>query len=870
MAWGCAYLPFAWRVCYAGHLPDRSRAARRASAGATGQLWLGKGQDRMNGTNGRIRKAGMWLVLGPVLALGLAACDSAEERAARHYASALELLEAGDADRALVELRNVFKLQGDHRDARMLYAETQHMRGELADAFGNYLRLVEFYPDDVPARQAMAELAAEVRDWDEAARHATAGLALVPDDPVFRAVKSALDYRVAVQRRNAEARADAVARARALVDAGSPPWSARTVVVDDLVMRGGDAGAALAAVDAALGQRPNDRDMHQARLRLLAVAGDDAATEAQLRRMVELFSEDEGLRGDLIGWYGARGRADEIIAYLRGLAAADLADEWPRAALAQVLYVTEGLGAARAELAAQADAAPTPALALRYRALAARLRFDEGAQNDAIADLRDAVAAAGAAGVAGGPLHAAQVSLASMLREAGDEAAAKAAVAGVLASDSGNVAALQMRAAWAIAEDRTDDAISALRRALAEAPRDPEVMTLMAMAHLRDGSHELARERLSLAVEVSRRGVSESLRYARFLAEAGRYSVAETVLTDALLIHRAEPALLAAQTEVRLQAGEVTRAGQSLARLQEVAETRPDLGPVVARLRAQVMQQAGDGAGALAYLEGLIASGVYDISAVALIVRTHMEAGNPDAAAGYLEGLLAGTPGDLSLLFLRAGVHHAVGEVAEAEAMWRDLIAERPDAEGPVRELYTHLSRTGRADEAEEVLKAALDAQPESEVLRWLLAGAQQMRGDIEGAIASYEALHAANTSNDVFANNLAALLSSHRDDAATLERAQSIARRLRASDVPAFRDTYGWIAFRRGQIDEAVRHLRFAAEGLPENAQVQYHHGRALMAAGQSAAARAALSRALDLGAFPEAEAARAALAQLDAVAGQ
>lgn len=824
----------------------------------------------MNETKKRMHRAGMWLVLGPVLALSLAACDTAEERAARHYASALELLEAGDADRALVELRNVFKLQGNHREARMLYADTQRARGDLPDAFGNYLRLVEFYPDDVPARQAMAELAAEVRDWDEAARHARAGLALLPEDPVFRGVQAALDYRAAVQRRDDAARADAVARAQALIDAGSPPWAARTVVVDHLVMRGGDAAAALGAVNAALAQRPADRDMHQARLRLLAGAGDDAATEAQLRQMVDLFPEDARLRGDLIGWYGARGREDEIVAYLRGLAAADPADAWPRTALAQVLLQTAGLEAARAELATQAAAAPTPALALRYHAQAARLLFDGGAQAEGTAELRGAIGRAEAAGAAGETLHAAQVSLAAMLRETGAADDAKAMVAAVLAADAGNVAALQMRAAWAIAEDRTDEAIVALRRALAEAPRDPEVMTLMAMAHLRDGSRELAGERLALAVEVSGRGVAESLRHARFLVEEGRLAPAEAVLTDALLVHPSDPALLVAQAELRLQAGDMARAGQSLARLQAFAGVRPEVAPAVARLRAQFLQQAGDRDGALAYLEGLIAGGVYDISAVALIVQTHMDADDPGAAAGYLDGLLAGTPGDLSLLFLRAGVHRAVGEGARAEAILRDLVAARPDAEGPVRELYTLLSGAGRADEAEAVLQAGLSAQPGSEVLRWLLAGAQQMRGDIDGAIASYEALHTANTANDVFANNLASLLASHRDDAATLERAQAIARRLRASDEPAFRDTYGWIAYRRGQTDEALPHLAFAAARLPDNAQVQYHHGRALMAAGQREAARAAISRALDIGPFPEADSARAAMARLDAASGQ
>ena len=46
--------------------------------------------------------------------LALAACDTAEERAEAHYQRALALLAAGDDERAMVEFRNVFRLNGEH------------------------------------------------------------------------------------------------------------------------------------------------------------------------------------------------------------------------------------------------------------------------------------------------------------------------------------------------------------------------------------------------------------------------------------------------------------------------------------------------------------------------------------------------------------------------------------------------------------------------------------------------------------------------------------------------------------------------------------------------------------------------------------
>lgn len=66
-------------------------------------------------------------------ALGLlVACDSAKERAEKHFEAGLEYIQAGDVDRALVEFRNVFQLDSTHREARRAYAEAERGRADCA------------------------------------------------------------------------------------------------------------------------------------------------------------------------------------------------------------------------------------------------------------------------------------------------------------------------------------------------------------------------------------------------------------------------------------------------------------------------------------------------------------------------------------------------------------------------------------------------------------------------------------------------------------------------------------------------------------------------------------------------------------------
>jgi tetratricopeptide (TPR) repeat protein len=100
--------------------------------------------------------------------------------------------------------------------------------------------------------------------------------------------------------------------------------------------------------------------------------------------------------------------------------------------------------------------------------------------------------------------------------------------------------------------------------------------------------------------------------------------------------------------------------------------------------------------------------------------------------------------------------------------------------------------------------------------------------GDFEGAIALYEQLYEMLPNAPVLANNLASLISTYRDDEESLERAYTIARRLRGTDLAPFQDTYGWIAYRRGEYQDALEHLEPAAAAA-EDPLVQYPSGHDL-----------------------------------------
>ena len=755
--------------------------------------------------------------------LALSACDSAEERAEKYYQSGMALLEAGDVDRALVEFRNVFKLNGQHKEARLAYARIQRERGQLQDSYSQYLRLIEQYPDTLEARLALAEMAVENGQWDEAERHGRAAEKLDPANIETRGVVAALNYRKALLDKNdADAQA-AEQQAQAVLAENPKDLIARRVVIDYLANHKDDAGA-LAQIDAALAITPDRLDLNMQKLRLLALAQDQAGIGAQLKSMYAGFPDNEDVRKLLIAWYIQQGDNAGAEAILRQQAEKKPEDTAGWITLVQFLRQTSGTDAAKAEL--NRLIALNDANQRLYRASLATLDFESGGDQAAsIAEMETLLKDAPSSD----QTRNMKLALAQMLVTTGNTVGARARVEEVLTDDPTNVEALKMRAVWLIEDDKPGDAILTLRTALDQAPRDPEILTLMGQAHERDGSRELAGERYALAVEVSGAGVQESLRYANFLITDNRLDPAAATLEDSLRVNPGNVGLLVLLADVRMRQNDWPRASTLIGQLRAIGT--PDATRAADNLEAGLMLRQEKTDETIGFLQGLIDSGKADTAAVATIVQTKVRAGDIQAARDYLDQQLAKTPDDPQLQLLNAGLLVLENKPDDAIAAYQALITKYPQAEQPVRGLYALLMWQGKTDEAAAVLASALAANPDSPTFQVMKAGELEKANDIPGAIAIYEALYAKDSSNTVLANNLASLIASYNDDPQSLERAYAIARRLRGVNVPAFQDTYGWIAYRRGDYEEALSSLEPAAKGLPQDALTQYHLGMAYLA---------------------------------------
>lgn len=793
--------------------------------------------------------------------LALAGCKSKQEKAEEYFRSAETLLSQGDAERAMVQLRNVFDYDGSHREARRLYADLLLRQGRLQEAYSQYLRLVEQYPDLVEVHRLLSELSLRTGNLRQARQQAQATLELRPDDPGARAVLLALDLREAMQRNDKSAYPQIADDARGLTRVSPEIATGWHVLIDALTAQGEDAQA-LTAIDGALARNPAQYRLQVLKLRLISAEQDQTAIGAQLETMQALFPQDQKTRTALVAWFVLRDDPGGAARFLRKLASEPKRQTEGYIELVRFLARARGTKAARDELdtlISQSRGQPNEAI---FTAMRADLDFSTGDRRAALERMKTLLARLRD----GEQSRRLRVAYARMLDETGEKAAAQAQIAQVLKADALNVPALQQKARWMIAEDRPEDALVALRTALQQAPDDPETLTLMGEADLREGAPDLARGRFAQAYEASDRGAEEAIRYADFLLTHDRRSAARSLLTDAVEHNPDSPGLLQRQADLALKEGDWALAHSIADRLD--ASGTPEARSLAQSIRAAILMGRGRTDNAIETLKALAETNDGGAASVAAVIEAQLAAGRDEAAAQYLDEQLAKAPQSHGLRLLAANLAALRGENAKAEAGLRALAADAPDDPRPARQLYRLLAAQGRDPEALAVVETALAqaSQPDT-LLQFYRARALEKAGRYEDAIASYGRLYAQDGDNLVVANNLATLLSTRRDDPESLERAARIAKRFRERPEPAFKDTYGWAEYRLGRYKLAEPLLAAAAAGLPDNPLAQYHYAKVLLALGQTDRAARVLRHAVDLAGGEPPEAMTNAARELEAL---
>ena len=786
------------------------------------------------------------LLLALALVLLLAGCDSLEERVAGHYARGNELLESGEPEKAILEFRNALQLDPEHAPSHFAIGEILEQRGDLQEAFGRFRKVVDLDPGHVDARLKLARIALLGGAVDEADRQVSEALRLDPNRADVQVVRASL----LLKQDDPEEAREALDLALAL----DPDSVDAALVEASYLLRTETPAAALARIDEALAGNGANLPLHIAKLQILESNGDQAGVAAQLAAMIEAFPDDVRFRQARVQWAMQSGDLATAEADLRALVGAAPGDPGAVTDLIRFLRRHRGDEAARAELAKlAADPQASPELPL----LLARFDIETGNEAAAIDHLRALI------GRDGENANKARLLLADLMLAKESEAEAAELVDAVLARDPANVDAIVHKVSRLLREQRLDEAIHEARKGLDEAPEDVRLLLLAGSAHEMSGDLGLANDRLAKAVRADDYRAKTVETYVRFLLRAERLTAAETVLAEAVASNPDDADLHALLGFMRVRMKNWSGAQESVRALERLDPER------ARQLRAAVLigQERFDEGVSL--LRDLPEEEGQRAASIAAIVQSHVQAGRIEKAQEFLDELIAEDPRNVQALGIRGNLHAAAGELDAAEEKYRAILEIDPGHGGAHSALSRLFALRGDKEASERQLLTGLEVSPDDLVLLTRLAYLREAQGRFDEAIETYEQLYRMVPESLVIANNLASLLSDHRaDDADAIDRAYRIAGRLRPSDIPQYRDTYGWTRYLKGEYEQALERIAPVAEALPENPWVHYHLGMVRAALGQATEARESLQAALDKSEgvpFPPADEIRAKLQSLE-----
>jgi tetratricopeptide (TPR) repeat protein len=174
--------------------------------------------------------------------------------------------------------------------------------------------------------------------------------------------------------------------------------------------------------------------------------------------------------------------------------------------------------------------------------------------------------------------------------------------------------------------------------------------------------------------------------------------------------------------------------------------------------------------------------------------------------------------------------------------------------------------KLGRLDDAERVLRRAVELDPRAAPPKSHLGLVRQARGDKAGALALFRAAVDADPRDAGARTNLGVALRAAGDTASAIEQYRAV---LASTPGHARAEANLGVALQsQGRVDEAIAHYRRALELEPDSARSRFNLASALVSRGASAEAAGLLREAVQLD--PRFGAAWSALAEAYAASGQ
>lgn len=399
----------------------------------------------------------------------------------------------------------------------------------------------------------------------------------------------------------------------------------------------------------------------------------------------------------------------------------------------------------------------------------------------------------------------------------------------LLANNPKNPEALQimanvhrLRGEYKEATERFREAIAVIQNIVQRRPEMTSAQLRLAQMHIRLGENKQARTKLQTIRELEPNSSAAALLLAELDIRSGRYPDAIPILED---FARRQPSSTVFELLGLGYSGE-ERHEEATAAFRSFAEAAPDNGRAHFLLGRSLVAEGKEREARTPLAESLRLDPTY-VEPLSLLATVDAQWGRVGRAVDRVQRQMKAVDPTGGHYFLLARLYIASKELDRAETALFEAVKLQPDLYAAYARLTAMFVASNRADEALVSLQRRLENDPENIPILMLKGMVQQLSNQVGAARDTYETLLGVRPRFAPAANNLAYI---YQEEEGMLERAFELAEiaRTEAPDNPDIADTLGWILYKRGDYERALELILEAAVARPGSGEILYHLGLA------------------------------------------
>lgn len=776
--------------------------------------------------NSKKKKLWSYLIMTGLL---LAGCDSPEEAAESHLQKGKELIEKGEYDKAILELKTSSQSSDQRADTYYYMALADEKGNNFKSMRENLLKTIERDPNNLEARQKLGKVHLLFGDLDKALEQADILLGVNANNEEAKLLKASVYIRQAKKDQAVKIIDEVLVANSGNIDALSLKAA--------LFFQDNQLDQALTTASAALDKDVKNLPLRLFRIKINAKKNDIDAVINEYKQLIELYPESDNFKLSLASIYSMTDKLDLAEALLREMADKSKEKVEPKIVLLEFLNakhkerVVDEFNAMLVSL----NKNPSGILELSKWMLA------NGYLEPASNGLNGVVASEKNNKIG----LSAQTILAEIAINNKEYDKAEEGIANILKANSDFVDASLLKVRLFLIKNEIDPAIELLNKVVWTKNDSDNAFMMMGLAYTLKKDLKQADKNYKQALEINPANLQAFLPIYNGYLKANQKEMARQFLDKALKAKPNQILLLTNKAELDISEKKWDEAQEVVQRIALFSKNKA----VPLYLQANILQGKGEYDKAISLYEKLLADYPDHLDSMVNLVRSFEALKQRDKAVDFLEAHRVKNKDNLGTVGILGDLYMANKDYTKAKNLLENQIKLSPDKSAPLYLALAKVEATIRKspEGAKDVYIQGLQANPDNLQLSLALAGLQEQMGDKAAARKGYERLIEKHPDSNLAINNLAAILIDS-DVPEDMSKGLALAEKFKDVENVFFQDTYAWGLVKNGKNTEGLSILESLIVKEPKLPELRYHLGVAHLNNGNKATAIIELKQAIAL----------------------